>query len=321
MTRRAIAWALAALLLAGCGKERIPPPSAPAPALQGPTDAIPAELDVAIRIDLGRIRSVLGADAFERLRQRAVADAASADSGTERLLTDALARADAVWIALRPAQRAELTDTVTVLKGDFAKLDPRAYESNPRWGPALDLGGGWRRYDREAPPLRSAPARIYARTDDVLVLVSVAAVDSVERRLEEGVDDSHLEPAERGVLSLEARTGAVRGWLSERWPLLGRLAGQGDRLRFGADLDSRGLSAELELELESESAARQTADALAELARALGGAGGLEAKVLAGLRIEGVGNRVVARLVLPPEVLAEVLTDSPPRAERAPAGP
>lgn len=293
--------------LTGCGKERIPPPAAPAPALAGPTDAIPGELDLAVRIDLGRIRSVLGSAAFEKLRQSSMGSAPKGDDETARLLADAMARSKAVWVAVRPGPRAELTDSVTVLSGDFAKLDPRSYASDPAWGPPLDLGAGWRRWDRAKPKARSSPARIYARTDDVLVLVTEAPLDSVERRLEQGVDDAHVEPAEEGVFSLDARAPALRAWLSDRWPTASRLLAQCERVRLHADLDAVGLRGELELHLSGAGPARDTAEALGGMARALVESGGLAAKVAGGLRVEAVGSRVVVRVSLPPEVLAAAL--------------
>jgi len=298
---------LLATLAVGCGPGRIPPPATPAPTLRGPTDAIPAELDVALRIDLGRIRSVLGQEAFERLRQSSTSSGAHGDAETERLMTDALSRSDAVWIAFRPAERADITDSVTVLRGKFAGFDPRDYDSSPRWQGPQDLGGGWRRYDRQRPKVRAAAARIYARSEDVLVVVSTAPLDSVERRLEGGADDAHMEPVEEGILSLDARADAVGRWLLERTPTGARLLAGVRRLRLRADLHTVGLEAELELEMKEESTAKDTAEALAQVAKALAESGGLEARVIAGLKVEVVGGRVVLRLSLPPDVLAAVL--------------
>jgi hypothetical protein len=294
--------------VAGCsGPTRIPPPSSPAPTLRGPEDAIPGDLDVAIRIDLGRIRSVLGSDAFERLRQTTLGRGEGGDAATHRLMTEALSRADAVWIAFRPGSRPELTDSVTVLKGEFKGLDPHALGGEPAWQMPLDLGADWRRWDRPKPKLRSAPARIYARGDELLVFVSEAPLDSVERRLELGADDAHVEPTEKGLLSVDARAASLRELVLDRSPTLGRVLAHAERVRLNADLESLGLRAELSLQMESETAARETAEALGELAAAIQSGEGLAARVVSGLRIEAVGSEVVARLNLPPEVLAAVL--------------
>jgi len=295
-------------LLAGCGgPARIPPPSTPAPTLRGPEDAIPGDLDIAIRIDLGRIRAVLGSSTFERLRDSALGEGESGDAATNRLMTDALARSNAVWIAFRPGSRPELTDSVTVLRGDFKGLDPHAVGGEPAWQLPLDLGADWRRWDRTKPKLRSAPARVYARGDEILVFVSEAALDSVERRLEDGVDDPHVAPAQQGLLSLDARARSLRELVLDRSPTLGRLLAHADRVRLSADLESLGLKAELSVRMETETAARETAEALGELAAAVQSGEGLAARVVAGLHIEAVGNEVVARLSLQPEVLAGLI--------------
>lgn len=297
-----------ALSTSGCtGPERIAPPASPGPSMGSPADAIPGELDVALRVDLEKIRDVLGETAFAELTKRGFGAGASGDAASERLLADAFAQSDSVWIALRPGARAELTDSVTILRGHFARIDPRSYSASPPWQPAIDLGGGWRRYDREAPPSRAAPARIYAKGDEALVLVSTASLDSVERRLEQGADDPHLEPAEKGVLSLQARGEALRSALVDRAPAAARFLGRAQRLSVVADLDSIGLNAEIELTFDREDLAKQAAEAGGEVARAAADQGGIAARVTRGLRIEAVGTRVVLRLALPPETVAALL--------------
>ncbi|MBK8994975.1 MAG: hypothetical protein IPM35_04380 [Myxococcales bacterium] len=296
------------LACAACGgPERIPPPATPAPAFREPSDAIPADLDFAVRIDLARIRAVLGESAFELLLERSDVGVASGDPDTEQLIADALARADTLWIALRPGEASRHSDSVTILKGRFEKLDPRAKGGAAVWGPPSDLGAGWRRFDRAKVPSRAAPARIYARADDVLVFVSTAPLDSVERRLEQGAEDSHLEPVEQGVLSVDARPRLLGRQLQSRAPTVGRLLAQAERLRLSADLHAQGLQAELELELAGESAAREVAESLGSLARAVRASDGLLPKLIEGLVVESVGPRVVLRLRLPPETLALLL--------------
>jgi hypothetical protein len=262
---------------------------------------------VALRVDLEKIRGVLGESAFAELAKRGFGAGASGDAASERMLADAIAQADSIWIALRPGARAELTDSVTILRGHFASIDPRRYPAKPPWQPALDLGGGWRRYDRADPPSRAAPARIYARGDEALVLVSTASLDSVERRLEQGADDPHLDPPDKGVLSLEARGEALRAALADRAPSAARMLGSAKRLSVVADLDSIGLSAEVELTFETEAQAKEAAEAGGMVAKATAEQGGIAARVTRGLRIEAVGTRVVLRLALPPETVAQLL--------------
>lgn len=243
----------------------------------------------------------MGESAFEALQKTGDVGGASGDRASEALIAQALSRADTVWIALRPGESSRHSDSVTIMRGRFAELDPR---SGGGWDAPSDLGAGWRRYDRQQPPSRAAPARIYARADDVLVFVSTAPLDSVERRLEQGAGDEHLEPVEKGVLSVDARPRQLGRQLMSRSPTLGRLLVQADRLRLTADLDAQGMQAELELAFPGDSQAREVAESLGSLARAVGASAGLAAKVVRGLVIEAVGPRVVLRLTLPAETVA-----------------
>jgi hypothetical protein len=257
-----------------------------------------------LRIDLARIRAAIGESAFEILKQGSHPAAGSSDP--DALLGEAISRADTVWIALRPSERGDATDSVTVLKGRFAELDPRRLAKG-EWGPPTDLGADWRRFERKRPVSRARPARIYARSDDLLVFVTPAALDSVERRLERGIADEHLDPTEKGVFSVDARPAPLARLVSGRSPTIGRLLARSERLKVTADLDAQGLRGELELELPGESEAREAAESLGSVARALVASGGMAAKLAAGLVVEAVGSRAVVHVRIPPETLALAL--------------
>ncbi len=298
---------LALLAATGCGPKRIPRPPAAVPSMSEPTDAVPGDLDVALRVDLSKIRAAIGDAAFELLRRGTPVGGASGDRGSESLLADAIAKSDSVVIALRPSEKEKLTDSVIVLQGRFESIDPRNYETTPRWGLPIDLGADWRRWDRPRPTTRAAPARIYAHGNEMMVFVSTAPIDSVERQLEQGADDPHVEPVEKGLLSLDARSRVFVPFLDGRAPSFARLLERSSRLRMFADLDSTEMTAEVELELDSEGAAREAADAVGEVARSAQADGGLMAKVVSGLRIEAVGNRLVARLSLPVDIVSRLV--------------
>lgn len=290
----------------GCGSQRIGKPPAE-PTLRDESDAIPGDLDVALRIDLAKIRSALGEAAFELLRRGTPVGGASGDSASESLLADAIAKSDSVVIAVRPAESAESTDSVLVLRGKFAGIDPRRYETEPRWGPPMDLGGDWRRWDRPRPKGRAAPARIYARSDDLFVFVSTAPIDSVERQLEEGADDPHVEPVDKGLLSLDARSAAFLPFVERRAPSFAGLIERSTRLKVFADLDSVSLTAEVELELESEGVARQAAEAVGQVAKEAQAGGGIASEIVRGMRIEAVKNRLVIHVALPVSTVNELI--------------
>jgi hypothetical protein len=303
MTRAAILIALAAL---ACASERIPPPSAPPPGplLERPADAIPGDLDVVVRIDFARVKSALGSELMREIERRAPK---SGDAGTERLLVDAMTRADTIWIALRPADDIEQSDNVIVLRGRFGDLDPKKYGGEPRWRGPTDLGAAFRVYERDQPKLRSAPARIYFRLPDLVIFVSAAEIDSAERVIEQGADDPRLEPPEKGAVALEARIGRVSEAIAERSPAAARLLAPARRLRAFVDLDAGGVRAELELEFELEEQARRAADATAIFARAVTESKGPVSRITSALRVEAVGPTLVLGVRLGPVELAELV--------------
>jgi hypothetical protein len=298
---------LLALTLVACGPEHVQKPTAAAPSSRRENDTIPGDLDVALRIDLRRIRSVLGDMTFEALRARAKPAEAGGDPATERLLAEAVGRADVAIVALRPADRADQVDSVLVLRGRFDGLEPAQPGRASPWELPQDLGAGWRRYDRKEPAARAAPARIYSRHADTLVFVSSAELDSVERQLEQGVGDPHVDPAEQGVISLDARAPALGELLDDRAPRVASLLRSAKRLRLHGDLDSVGLSAELELELANATGAKETAASATELLHAVSGGSGLVGRVTEAVQVEAVERRLVARVTLPSEVLAALL--------------
>src|SRR5690606_33946659 len=66
-----------------------------------PADLLPADLDLVVRVDVGRMRSGLGRAAADELAQRAL------DELHDETLKSALLRADVVWLGLRLADLAE----------------------------------------------------------------------------------------------------------------------------------------------------------------------------------------------------------------------
>ena len=102
------------------------------------------------------------------------------------------------------------------------------------------------------------------------------------------------------------------GWPPEPGGAAARLLRRGSKLRAHADLGQTGLSAELELVLDSEEGARETAEAAALFAQALGAEGGGATALVRGLKIEAVGESVVARLSLSHDELAQVLPELGP---------
>lgn len=236
MRRSGWAALLCAAVLGSCAPKALPPPPSAPPPLDEPALALPADLDLMLRLDLARLRAALGIEGetlLHRLQESAPNDEPDAD--TSRLLFALLAHADTLWIAVRPGLSAELTDGAVALRGDFRTLVPSSLGGTPRWSAARDLGGGLLRFERDAPRLRAAPAVLYLRVPDVVILGSEAEVDALERSVEHGNIDAPLRTPEGGLIAAAARLGSLRKKLSERAPTLSRYLDGAERLEASFD--------------------------------------------------------------------------------------
>ena len=297
---------LCALLGSACHSERIgPPPNAPT--LVRASDAMPADLDLVVRLDLRKIRDALGGPAMTALSRQAVQGLRGADRATDALLLSALEQTDTLWLGVRPTRALEAADTVFVMSGHFPNFDPHRAESAPRFGPPLDLGGDLRRYDRAPPPARAAPARIYVQGDRLLVTVSVAEIDSVERSLEEQRGGPPLEPAEKGVLSAIARPQVLPLGILAGTGSLRRLVQSADRLELNADLNGSGVDATLALKFEDPPLAEKVAKALNEMRDALGADSGRLAKLATRVKVESAGQFVSLHFTVGRDELSELV--------------
>jgi hypothetical protein len=285
--------ALVALAMPGCASEQRKPPRAPA--LGAPNDAVPPDLDLVIRLDLGRIRAGLGPEAVRGLRENAFEkQAAGAD---DAWVADAIEQSDTALVALRPELGTEGPDNVIVLSGRFAGLAPLV-KTPPGWRPPIDLGADVRRFDRKLTGSRASPARLYAFGDRELVLVSVAEIDSVEAVLERGRPASPLRPKASGLLSFQARLRDARRLLEGRFPILGRLLGSARSLAGVVDVTGDTLTTDLGLELAEETHATEAASALDRLAKELAKTDGRAGVIAENAKVQAAGRFIGIRLNL-----------------------
>ena len=128
--------ALFSLVLAGCGptvpRGGVPKPEAPAkaPVDLEAIDALPGDLDLVVRVDLGKVKDGLGADSARDITDRALEDA-----GSRGVLKRALAEAEVVWLALRlsdleAGDRALVVRSAGVLKPEALWKLERALRKN-----------------------------------------------------------------------------------------------------------------------------------------------------------------------------------------------
>lgn len=231
------------LLAAACGPKPLPAPP-PAPRVSMPGELIPSDLDVVVRLDLGRVKAALGAAAVSALAGDVLARG-SAKQAADELLIASLLEADLVYLGYRPSPQGAPLDRVLALQGRFTQLmhPPSGFSS------ATDLGADVRYWDATTPPSREGVARIYAFGDRLRAFVSEAELDAMERQLGGAPSDQRLEAPSEGTLSLAARP-----------TLLARLSGHGilRRLLEGAkhlsavlDLDSDAVRLKAELQLQT----------------------------------------------------------------------
>lgn len=242
------------------------PPLPPAPVIEQPALILPADLDLVFRVDLKRVRGVLGIEAdalLRRLGEAAPGD--EPDAATARLFLSLLGRAETAWVAVRPGLSAELTDGVIALRGDFREAVPPSIGGVPRWSGARDLGGGLFRFEREAPRLRAAPAVMYLRMPDVVIIGSEAEIDALERTIEQGALDSSPRAPEVGLVAVAARLGALQKKLSARAPTLSRYLEGAERLEGSLDRQGELFRLRLDVHFQREAQVASLASALKSL--------------------------------------------------------
>jgi hypothetical protein len=286
---------LAGALLAASGcAQRIPPPEEPGPVADRAGDFVPGDLDAVVRVDLDGARRLFGSSAVKSVMLDIVdpkKDAATAD-----LLSSAVEHASTMVVAFRPGFSAAATDNVTIFRGDFRNVDPRRVGGD--WRPPVDLGGAFQLYERPAPGRRSAPVRIYSRPSDWLVFVSGAELDSAERVIEQRVNDDHVEPPDRGVLSYAFRAEPVIVELTARFPTVAETLRGATTVSGSVAADDRGLRATIEVAFTNEADAKEAADRATALIGVLRASERLLGRLASGAHVNAMASTLVIRIEL-----------------------
>ena len=144
-----------------------------------------------------------------------------------------------------------------------------------------------------------------------MVFVSEAEIDSVERRLDRGVEVESIEPPELGLLSVAASMPALASALRDKAPRAAVLLEKGTVLTGHADFEhTSGATLALDFAFKAAEQAERSARAAALLFTALRDSPGLLGAVAAAARVEAVGKSVALRLRLEPALLAGLLATS-----------
>lgn len=301
----------------GCGDE-VPRGGAPrGPATfdlsrkVAPTDLLPADLDLVVRVDLARLRSGLGPASLAALAARMPGDA---------LLRDALLGADAVTVGLR-ADDLEAGDRVVVVEGrlaeDGAVPDPERFTLRP---PVVEQVRVWDRIGDGASP-RERVARVMRVGDQALVFVTAMEVDPTTRVLRAGPDELRGQPFAEGLVSLDWRPRPLRPSLAKRFPSIAGVLRGLSRVRATASMGEAAIEIRAEVEAADEAAATKVARFL-ELLR--DNAGDAEAALLAPMKIERTGAIVHLSCDIPAALVLRAIADDAPGSgapEPAPPAP
>ena len=269
MLCQALCLGLLSVAPAGCGRGISKPPAAPVASVVRPIVYIPADLDLVLRLDVGRYRERMGPEPEQSLQKIWQSFAMNPDvpHNSQPWLVSALKSTDTLWLGCRLDPQG-CRDFVLVLRGRFASARDEYHfgpESNER-----DLGAGWFSFDLRAPERVSA-ARLYWRPPELAILVSLAEVDSAERSIEQSLDATRLEPSETGLLSLVARSKALAFVLRKRSPKAAEWLDQSERLEIRFDPSTAATVATFTVSFHDASQAQRSAEAFRLLVSALSG--------------------------------------------------
>jgi hypothetical protein len=238
--------------LSGCpfaGPERpanvaspLPPPRAALP-----TNSLPADLDVAVRLDLPQLVAELGSPLTERILTELLLGADTAAVGP--LLSKALAGSELLWLGWRANDPIDRAEKVLFLRGRLAE-PIRAATEDPAWSRTESIDSEQRTFVR-ATTQPGALVKIMAFEEQLLVWASAAEVPSVERLLSQPAQVEGLHPPDRGTLSLAANPERVRQALSARYPRLASHFGGARSLSGYIDPSAHVLNVELDLRFET----------------------------------------------------------------------
>jgi hypothetical protein len=255
--RRATTAFVALALVAGCsgGAARPLAPRTPAPAFLGPSEFLPADLDLIVRLDAARLRSL----ASDPPRRALLTDYEQSYPWLKRALG---MRAASIWVGFRGEPDGARSDTVLVVQGDLrawkSSLESAEGPSRP-WRlkalPALGLSV----YERAPSDSdRGSPVRLALVRDRIGVLASAAEADAVDRIFAGGPEAERLEPPADGALGFALRPRSLLGSIGKAYPALARLAAETRSVRGGADLEADALRADATVEFRSEEAAERS---------------------------------------------------------------
>lgn len=299
--RLGVVWiALAALVLAACGPDKGTKPGPRPPQLARRLEAIdllPADLDVVVRVDVGRLKAGLGPAFADDLAARAAA------SGGDGFIAEGMSRADAVWIGLRLAD-IDAGDRVLVAEGRLGEihLEPSEWEETT---PAATMEGV-RILDRKGKVARGSTGRIVKANDRLHAFVSPVEVDATSRLLRDGPDAGRGDPTAEGLVSVDVRGHRLPPSLEKKYPSIAAVIAGVARIRGSAGMAEGGVKVSLDVISRSEPDAQRVEKLLVTVRDA--GQRTRYAGVLSAASVERAGVHVHVSALLPAQLVIAALS-------------
>ncbi len=312
--RRAASALVLSLVVLACASCGSPPKPIGGRALTGsplerdvdPTDLLPSDLDLVVRIDVGRMRSGIGPAAADAISRRAL------EGGDEPELREALACAEVVWVATHAAEASE-GDRVIVVEGRRCMPELPA----ARWERVRSANGKVRIFDRRDEAPRAGAARIMNLGNRATVFVSPVELDAVKRVLDAGPDERRGNPAAEGLVSVDLRARPLAPALAKKYPSIGAVLGGIERVRGTAALGDAGLKIDAEVVGRTPAGAALAAKFLSALRETLT-ASPRFGDAVKDAQVEQVEKRVNVKLTLPSKLLLALLSGAEPAPSAEP---
>ncbi|MFO0760261.1 MAG: hypothetical protein U0359_27515 [Byssovorax sp.] len=301
---------VALALLAGCsggkGKEPARPLGARIERRLDPVDLMPADLDLVLRLDLGRMRAGIGPSLAQSIADRALA------SPAHDVLLSSLPCADVLWLGAR-AGDIDGGDHVIVLEGKSCAPEAKMRE----WSRIGAANAQVTIFTHQGEVPRAGTAEVIALSPRATAFVSPVERDSVRRLLREGPDPKHGDPRAEGLLSLDLRVSRLPPALEKRFPSIGNILAGVARIRATAVIVDEGVQLDAEILSPTVKGAERARDFLRALVETLA-----ETKykaLLDGVKLEVLDSTLKLRLTVPKALILALATSR--EAPASAAGP
>jgi hypothetical protein len=302
--RDALLWL--ALWAAGCsGAEKKPSRGADEVAISHrlhPTEVLPADLDLVVRIDLERVKVALGPAAEKELGAR---------FGTDGMVGRAVQKGRTVTVALRVAD-IDNGDYVIVVEGDVKNFDPSATGFKER----QSTNDMVRIFSHDEVRGRDSTHTVVVLDDRAVAFVSPVEADAVMRVLREGPDDLRGQPVAEGIVSADVRPRRLSPSLERKFPSISRLIAQVTRIKARLNVADAGLVLEGEIIAQGEPGAERIVKFFKTLQEGAGSEG--PTAVLKTASFERFGVVVNVRADIPVEVLLGLVARDEKSSEQSP---